>query len=826
MKGYFNIMKNRTKNFKLNFLFSMLMIINVNNLSNVYADKITNNNSNNTSLSNNINGNNNISIPSNKVMLNFDNVDIQVVIKAISQLSGKNFVVDPRVKGNINIISDKPIAKEDSYLVLESALRMQGFASVESDGVIKVLPETDTKTYGMQTFSNTINNSGDQVVTKIFVLTHGSANQLLNTLRPLIAPNNSITVYPNSNALVITDYASNLKRITKIINDLNNSADLKPEIIYFKHAIASDVANTLQSYIQGGGTASPNSSNNDGPNVTITVDSVNNSIILYSLVRDKLQELKTLALNIDNNTGINNNIHVVYLKNGDANHIADVLRVVANNQENPDLSASSANSKFNNEPGSVFAANNNGSSNSSSKNNSPRSQTNNNTQQKDAPKIFIQAEPSTNSLIIQAPDAMYKNLRMVIEMLDVRRAQVMIEALLVTMSSSKTGTFGVQWLVGGIGNNGFGGGIATNYGGNNSSISNLATQAIIASKGGTAGAPTIPNEVFIGLISGTTTIGGQTIPNLGALADMIDASSAGNVLSRPTLITLDNEEAKIKVGSNIGVPNGSFQSTAANPGAQVTTITRQDLGTFLQIKPLITQNGAIQLDIYQEDSSLQANTPVNSPNGPSYNSQSIRATLLVDDGQIIALGGLTKDTVQVASNGIPLLDQIPYLGALFSWQTRTHLKENLILFLRPVIIRSKQGYLALTNDRYKYILDQQKIISAKSNGILPSISAVTIDNQLPYKPSAANETIAHIKNNPLLDLRNNNINTLGTVNNAMHDNDSNHEPITIIEDKGITKPNIKQAIKVNDLKSDALATKNTTTKTIPNTNINVASDTK
>ncbi len=281
MKGYFNIMKNRTKNFKLNFLFSMLMIINVNNLSNVYADKITNNNSNNTSLSNNINGNNNISIPSNKVMLNFDNVDIQVVIKAISQLSGKNFVVDPRVKGNINIISDKPIAKEDSYLVLESALRMQGFASVESDGVIKVLPETDTKTYGMQTFSNTINNSGDQVVTKIFVLTHGSANQLLNTLRPLIAPNNSITVYPNSNALVITDYASNLKRITKIINDLNNSADLKPEIIYFKHAIASDVANTLQSYIQGGGTASPNSSNNDGPNVTITVDSVNNSIIRH-----------------------------------------------------------------------------------------------------------------------------------------------------------------------------------------------------------------------------------------------------------------------------------------------------------------------------------------------------------------------------------------------------------------------------------------------------------------------------------------------------------------------------------------------------------------
>ena len=352
-----------------------------------------------------------------KVVLNFENADIQTVIKAISELSGKNFVIDPRVKGTVNIVSDKPISKSDSYKVLESALRMQGFATVEADGVIKVLPENDAKTYGMKTDDNSKNQQGDQVVTKIFIIQHGSASQLSSSLRPLIAPNNSLSVYPSSNALIITDYSSNIQRISKIIDKLTQNDDSKtyqPLIITLQNAVASDVAQILQSYINGGSGANAGG-NNDGPSATLTVEPATNSIIVHSAIPDKEEELKTLALKIDHNIGsVNNDLHVVYLKNADANHVADVLRSVINQQENPDITASSSQAKFATEPTAIFGST--GSSGTgggggsglggAKQSGGSRNATNgSNANQKDAPKILVQAEPTTNSLIIQAPQA-------------------------------------------------------------------------------------------------------------------------------------------------------------------------------------------------------------------------------------------------------------------------------------------------------------------------------------------------------------------------------------------------------------------------------------
>lgn len=710
-----------------------------------------------------------------KVVLNFENADIQSVIKAISQLSGKNFVIDPRVKGTINIVSDKPISKSDSYRVLESALRMQGFATVEADGVIKVLPETDAKTYGMKTFSENAKskNAGDQVITKVFLIEHGSATQLANTLRPLIAPNNSIATYQGSNALVITDYASNMVRISKIINQLTTSAGIntKPIIIHFKHAIAADVAQTLQAYVGNGsaGSGGGASSGGDGVTANITVQAQTNSLVVSSSSRAKLEELQKLAETMDNSIGASNNdLHVVYLKNADSAHIADVLRVVAYGQENPDLSSTSASSKFNSEPSGVFSSGSGGGGGStfgggaksggaatsnSSRGGSGNSQANG---QKDQPKIFIQAEPTTNSLIIQAPEALYRNLRMIIEMLDVRRAQVMIEAMIADINATNSGTFGIQWLVGG-GNNNAGVITAANYAGNDNSLTNIATSvagaAGAASGAGGAGGVSLPNEVYVGLVTGTTTIGGQTVPTLGALADTIAATSSGNILSRPTLLTLDNEEAKIQVGSNVGIPNGSFTATSGSPGNLTTTITRQDLGTFLQIKPKLTQSGAIQLDIYQEDSKLDPNQPANSPNGPSFLKRNLRATILVDDGQIIALGGMTSDTVNLQQNGIPILSSIPYLGWLFSWQSRQHLKTNLVLFLRPVIVKNAEGMKALSNQRYKFVLDQQNQIKADGNALLPEIKPVNLDNQLPYDNKIPKQPTNTEVITPLVDVR-------------------------------------------------------------------------
>lgn len=725
----------------------------------------------------------------NKVILNFENADIQTVIKAISVLSGKNFVIDPRVKGTVNIVSDKPVSKADSYKVLESALRMQGFASVEADGVIKVLPEADARTYGMKMDSSLggkispKHELGDQVITKIFVIQHGSATALVNALRPLVAPNNSIGVYPNSNAIIITDYSSNIKRIAKIISQLTATDEglaTKPVIVQLHSAVAADVAEILNSYMSGGGASSGGSggsrggrsggsANSDTPSATITVNANANALIIYSPIQSTTDELVHLAQQVDKDSGnVHSNLHVVYLRNGDASHIAEILRDVMKNQEDPDITASSSNAKFATEPTSTFGTGGSSGSGGSSTGggstpSAPAASTKavssnkgggNNTNKPDQPDVVIQADPTTNSLIIEAPQAIYKNMRMIIDMLDVRRAQVMIEAMIADISQTQEGAFGIQWLTG-AGNNNMGALALGNYGGvgpggNSTSLSSIAQTGIAAAgatsggaaaaaagaAGGAAGAAAtplaIPNEMLVGLVTGTVSVGGQTIPGLSALADMIENNAAGNILSRPTIITMDNEEARIMVGSNIGIPNGSIQSAAGIGATGATTVTRQDLGIILQIKPLITQSGAIQLEVYQEDSAVDPSVPVNSQNGPTFFERKLRTTLLVDDGQIIALGGMTEDKITIEQNGVPGLSDVPYIGWLFSWQYRKHTKSNLVLFLRPVIIKNADGARALTNERYNYIMEKQDQISAKGNAMLPGINAVNLNNQLPY----------------------------------------------------------------------------------------------
>lgn len=699
-----------------------------------------------------------------KVVLNFENADIQTVIKAISKLSGKNFVIDPRVKGTVNIVSEKPISKAESYKVLESALRMQGFATVEADGVIKVLPETDARTYGMRTETEASkHNPGDQLVTKIFIIDNGSATQLANALRPMISPNNAISVYPNSNALVVTDYSSNMSRITKIITDLNTTKAKKvaPAIVKLKYAYASDVAQTLQSYAGSGSMGSGSGGGasggaNDGPTTSITVDPASNSVIINSNVAAKVEELRALALSLDKDTSSNNNnLHVVYLRNADAAHVAEVLKTVASGQDNPDMTASSA-SRALSDTSSVFQSGGSGGSSgganfggggSGSKPPSSANRSSSNSgstsNDKNAPKIFVQAEPSTNSLIIQAPDAVYRNMRSIIDMLDVRRVQVMIEALIANVATTDAGTFGIQWL-GGAGNNNVGGLVLSNYGGNGSSVSNLA-QTAIAAAGAASGASgaaaaggsglNVPGEVYVGLVTGTTTIGGQTVPGISVLADMLASSNAGNILGRPTLLTLDNEEASIFVGQNIGIPTGSFQNTGNAAGNIVSQVNRQDVGTVLRLKPLVTQSGIIQMSVYQEDSIVDTASQTQAQlqaNGPNINKRNLKTQILVNDGQIIALGGMTQDVIALQSAGIPLLSSIPYLGWLFSWQSRTHTKQNLVIFLRPVIIRNEEGMKALTNQRYRYIMQQQNTIKATGNALLPNVDAVNLENQVPF----------------------------------------------------------------------------------------------
>ena len=731
-----------------------------------------------------------------KVVLNFENADIQSVIKAISKLSGKNFVIDPRVKGTVNIVSEKPVSKAESYKVLESALRMQGFATVEADGVIKVLPETDAKTYGMRTDNQNRNNPGDQLITRIFSIDSGSATQVANTLRPMISPNNTISVYPNSNSIVVTDYASNMARVAKIIQDLNvtKATKIAPSMVKLKYAYAGDIAQTLQSYmgIAAGGASGGASGSDNGPTANITVDSASNTLIISSPVASKQTELTQLAMKLDQDQSkSNNNLHVIYLRNADASHVAEVLRVITSGQDDPDMTASPANRTLSDTSSAFQSSGSGGSSGGSSgggytggssggapKTSSSKSGSAAASADKNAAKVLIQAEPTTNALIIQAPDAIYQNLRMVVNMLDVRRVQVMIEALIANVNTTEQGNFGIQW-VGGAGNNNAGVALLSNYGGNGSSLSSIATTAMsIAGAGSSTGSPSsstsIPNEVYVGLVTGTVNIGGQTIPGISALADMLAATSSGNIIGRPTLLTLDNEEASIFVGSNIGLPSGSYATTGGNSTVNpFTTVNRQDLGTVLRLKPLVTQSGAIQLSVYQEDSSLDPDQPtgVYANNGPNILKRNMKTQILVNDGQIIALGGMTSDSIQLQNSGIPVLSSIPYLGWLFSWQSRVHKKQNLVIFLRPMIIRNEEGMKALTNQRYRYIVDQQNMIQAKGNLLLPQIDAVTLDNQVPYGYKLPAQPVT-TPTEPIVDLRNNSATTAPTptVNKTWNNN--------------------------------------------------------
>jgi len=683
----------------------------------------------------------------NKIILNFDNVDIQTVIKAISKISGKNFVIDPRVKGTVNIVSDQPVSKKNSYLVLATALRMQGFATVENNGVVTVLPENDGKFYGSDGNSNSI---GDQLVTKVFNIQNGSPVQIANVIRPLISPNNVVTAVTGTTDLVVTDYAPNIRKISNIINQIENNYQAKDTTLVsvpLKHAIAADVIQTLQPELQS------TQGINDGQSLTMYAEPNSNSIILNSSSKARMDRIIKLIKDIDGSVGSsNNNLHVVYLKNAQATHVADVLRVVASGQENPDLQASGDNSKFTTSTTSMFSSGGAPSSSGGSKSGKAATYSTG----KDYAKVFIQAEPSTNSLIIQAPEALYQNLRNIIAMLDIRRTQIKIEALIAEVADSQAGDLGVQWITG-IGNNNGGAVVLSNYGGSGS-LSSLASSAGTGySSGGVAGAAlgavgSLSSETYIGIVGPNISVGGTTIPGIGAIANMISSNGMGNVISRPVIMTLDNEEAQIMVGQNIGVPSGSYSSSSSGSVSPFTTVDRKDVGTMLKIKPLVTQNGTIQLTIYQEDSQVD-NSVATSSNGPTITKRNISTNILANDGQLVALGGMTTDQISIKDSGIPGLKDIPLIGWLFSWKSNSKEKKNLVLFLKPQILKTAEDTNNYSQQRSEFFNKQQQGVASNWNLLLPNIDPVTIDNQLPFKdiPSTAGDTDTTYVDTPLVD---------------------------------------------------------------------------
>jgi general secretion pathway protein D len=651
----------------------------------------------------------------NQASLNFVNADIDSVVKAVGHYTNTNFVIDPRVKGTINLVSEKPVTKAQAFQLLTSALRMQGYAVVAADGFTKVVPEADAKLQAGPIQTGQV--KGGQIATQIFRLNYETAANMVPVLRPLISPNNTINANPGTNSLVITDYADNLRRLSRIIAALDSPATADMDVIPIRHAIATDIATMVNRLLEQGSAAGAA----DPGRVNLLADSRTNSVIIRAPSTARASLAKSLIAKLDQPTSMPGNVHVVYLKNAEATRLAQTLRAVVASDSSATGVAAPVQTPTQNTPQSTNTGlgsnNQNGGMQAPPSSPAP--------QQGPLPTGgvggFIQADPATNTLIITASEPVYRNLRAVIEQLDARRAQVYIESLIVEVSANRAAEFGVQWA-GLSGNEGSRYRVGTLTGfseGGNNLITQVVGQLARNTGGAAAAAATaVPgNGLNLGIFR---TVGGQL--SLGAIARALETDDNTNILSMPNLITLDNEEARIIVGQNVPFVTGQFTTAASGGAAGVNpfqTIERKDIGLSLRVRPQISEGGTVKMAIYQETSAIQRDTA----SGLITTKRALDTNVLVDDGQIIVLGGLIDDTAQDGVEKVPGLGDIPVLGNLFKYRTRGRQKTNLMVFLRPTVIRSNEQSVDVASDRYNYIRNAQIIAQPEETMVLPNLGA-------------------------------------------------------------------------------------------------------
>ncbi len=633
-----------------------------------------------------------------QMLFNFQDADIQAVVKTVSQISGRNFLLDPRVKGKITIISAKPVSANAAYQIFLSALKAQGFTAVEGPGgIVKILPEAEAK-QNATVSSASQPAGGDQLVTQVVVVQHGSASQMVPLLRPLMAPTGLLSVYAPANTLIITDYADNVRRSLQIIEKLDQPGSAEVTIIPLQYASALDMAQLLvrlSDVAQPGQPVTAGQIGGEAGRLSIVPDLRSNSLLVRTDNQGRLNQLRALVAKLDVPAHRGGNTRVVYLRNAEAAKLAEILRGLLAGEARAQGTL----------PGAVGGPIRGAGAASSV-----------------TEASLIQADEASNSLIISAPDAVYNNLRAVIEKLDIRRAQVFIEAMIAEMTTDLAAEFGFQWA-----------GAKAQGSGTLAGVQNFpqSTPGSGIIEIGTNPA-SLGNGLSIAYLGKTITLpGGQQIAGLGALARALASDSNTNILSTPNLLTLDNAEAKIIVAKNVPFLTGSFaQAAGAVPGAAVNpfqTIERKDVGLTLKIKPQISEGEGVKLQIFEENSTI--NNQVNTGGqGFVTNKRSVETTVIVDNGQTIVLGGLIDDQVTETIQAVPILSRIPILGELFKFRSRTKTKTNLMVFLRPIIVRSPQDSEGFTAERYEYIRGQQQnmqmqwtVIPRYENPVLPPL---------------------------------------------------------------------------------------------------------
>jgi general secretion pathway protein D len=601
-----------------------------------------------------------------------------------------------------------PAAAYDQFL---ATLRLSGFTVVDSGGLLKVVPEADAKLQG-GTVSVGPPVAGNQVVTQIFRLNYEPAANLVPILRPLISPNNTINVNPGNNSLVITDYADNLQRLARIIGalDVSNATDV--EVMPLRNALAPDIAPVVQRLIDSGaGAAPPGQGQVDSSfRTTVIAEPRSNTLLVRAANSARLALVRSLVEKLDQPVSKNptGNIYVVYLKNADATRLAVTLRaaMAANTTGGGGAGGSSPQT-----PAATAAG-----ANAATAPTQPAAQPSTGGQ--------IQADPATNSLIITAAEPQYRQLRAVIDQLDNRRAQVFVESLIAEVNATKAAEFGIQWqdLLGGRGSSTIGV-IGTNFSIGGANIIQLQQSAAAIAGGGTSGGTVTPSTgINLGAVRHT-----NGLYFLAGLARFLETNADGNVLSTPNLLTLDNEEAKIVIGQNVPFVTGQFTNTGTSNSSvnPFQTIERKDVGITLRVRPQINDNGTVRLTIYQEASSVKAGTEKDL-NGPTTNTRVIESNVLVNDGGIVVLGGLLQDQYSGNQQKVPGLGDVPGLGNLFRTETRSRSKSNLMVFLRPVIVRDQGDSDSLSIDRYNLMRTKQQDTQPTPSVLLPGVTSAPV----------------------------------------------------------------------------------------------------
>ena len=618
---------------------------------------------------------------------NYKDADLSQIIQAVSEVTGKNFIIDPRVNAKVTMLSATPMSPAAFYEAFLSVLQVYGYVAVPAGKVIKIIPNTDARQLPSIDLPNDVSSTSDEIVTQIITMKNVSAAQLVPLLRPLIPQQGHLAAYPSGNMLIISDRASNVSRIMRIIARMDESGDEPVEVLPLHNASATEMVRTVNQLSQG------QAAEGGGAPVKIVADERTNSVLLSG---EKSLRLKIKALVVTLDTPVQNggDTQVRYLRYADAEKISEKLKgqatASAKAQGGPQAGA----------PPSGGAPNIDAS-------------------------VTIWADVATNALIITAPPKIMKSLMAVIDKLDIRRAQVQVEALIVEVDVNKSSNLGVQWILYGQGGDTVPAAI-TNFPGSGTGIVNLAAAALGGNIGstrtttGTGGVGSIISSIPTGATLALGRYNPTSGTNFAAIVQALRSDGTSNIISTPSLITMNNEEAEVKVTQEIPLVTGAYSNTTASVGGTTSpfqTIQREEVGTILKVTPHINEGNSVQLKIEQEDSSPGAKLTDSAD--ISTNKRSIKTTVLIEDGGIIVLGGLMSDTVTQSESRVPFLGAIPLVGNLFKSRSGARQKKNLLVFIRPKILRDAEATEATSQGKYEDVRQEEKKLGSGHIMLLP-----------------------------------------------------------------------------------------------------------